>query len=243
MKTRLVLLSIIATLSFFTSCKKDSTQIIPSSNVTSIEKSLAVHHQLHVADPFQVYLTFSDTEESIIVEANDNLHQYINVVDKNGWLKVSLENNINPIGDGMVLNVYITTKNINEYIAEGAASISLKNELYSDEITIDLTGASRFSGSLYSNKLEAILSGASTLSVLGSTTSLDVEATGACVMNDYGFESTQLYADLDGASEVYTSVSETLSVKAKGASHVFYKGSGVISNQNLEGGSGIIKMD
>lgn len=243
MKTRIVLLSIIATLSIFTSCKKDSTQIIPSSNVTSVEKSVAVHHQLHVADPFRVYLTFSDTEESIVVEANDNLHQYVSIVDENGWLKVSLKNNINPIGDDMVLNVYITTKNIDEYIAEGAASISLKNELYSDEITIELTGASTFSGSLYSNKLESILSGASTLSVLGSTTLLDVDATGASKVNDFGFECTQFYADLNGASEVSVSVSETLSVKANGASHVYYKGDGVISSQNLEGGSSIIKMD
>lgn len=243
MKTRLVLLSIMATVIIFTSCKKDSTQVIPSNNVTSIEKSIAVHSKLDVSDPFRVYLTFSDTEESLVVEANENLHQYVQIVDENGWLKVSLKNNTNLVGDQMVLNIYITTKNINEYIAEGAASISLKNELYSDEMTIELTGASSFSGTLYSNKLEALLSGASTLSVLGSTALLDVDATGGCKMNDYGFESTQLYADLNGASEVSVSVSETLSVKAKGASHVYYKGSGVISHQNLEGGSGIIKMD
>jgi hypothetical protein len=243
MKTRMLLLSLLTVVSIFTSCKKDQIEIIPSSNVSSVEKSVSIDNKLEVSGPFRVHLTFSTTEESVIIEANDNLHRYIDVENKNGWLKVRLRNNLNFNSRHGVLNVYITTSKINEYQIQGAASVFLENELYAANTNIDLDGACFFSGTLYSNNLYADLSGASKLELSGSTMLLDVKGEGACAVKNYGFEVAQLDADLNGASEVYVSVSESLKVRANGGSNVYYKGNGVIRSQDLSGGSSIKKMD
>jgi len=243
MKTRIVLLALLALVSILTSCEKDHLGIVPSNNITSVEKSIARNSKLKVSSLFQVHIRFTDTEEKLIVEANENLHQYIQIEDKNGWLKIKFKNNVSLLSGHTVLNIYISTNHINEYLVDGAASVVLENELYADVINIDLEGASHFSGTLHSNKLYTDLSGASKIDINGYTTLLDVVANGASVIRSYDLESNQLNADLNGASEVQVTVMEKLSVKANGASTVFYKGNGVVHNQNLDGGSIIKKMD
>ena len=243
MKTRIVLLSLIALVSILTSCNKNKYEIIPSKNVTSIEKSVAIENRIDITGPFQVYLTFSDTEESIIVEANENLHTYIDIENKNGWLKINTQKYINITNSDRVMNIYITTKNINEYQLEGASSISLENELYADNLSIELSGASNFTGNIYTKSLYATLLGASKIDVSGNTELLDINAEGACSVKNFHLETTQLEAKLNGGSEVYSSVSESLKVRAHGGSNVYYKGNGVIQSQDLSGGSSIKKMD
>lgn len=243
MKTRTLLLGLLALVSILTSCKKDHFGIIPSKNITSVEKSIAGNSKLEVSSLFQVHITFTDTEEKLIVEANENLHQYIKVEDKNGWLKIKFKNNISLLGDQSVLNIYISTKHINEYQVDGASSVILENELFADDINIDIDGASHFSGTIYSNNLNANLSGASTINVNGYAAFLDVVANGAGIVKSYDLESNQLDADLNGASEVQATITEKLWVKANGGSNVFYKGNGVVHHQDLSGGSSIKKMD
>jgi len=243
MKTRIVLISFIALIGIFTSCKKDQIKIIPSGRVTTIEKSVAVHSKLDVSHPYRVYLTFSDTEESISVEANENLHSYVQIEDKNGWLKIYLKDFVNITSENRVLNIYITTKNINEYLIAGAAAVILENELSADDLNIELLGAGSFAGSVYTNNLYATLLGGSKMDVSGSANLLDLKAEGGGMFKNYSLEVAQLDADLNGGAKVYLSVTESLKVKASGGSQVFYKGDGVIESQELSGGSTINKMD
>jgi len=243
MKTRIVILGFLALTSILSSCNKDQLGITPSQNVTTIEKSIAGNSKLDVSSQFRVHITFADGAEKVTIEANENLQQYIKVEDKNGWLKIKFKTNINVIGNDAVLNIYISTKNIKEYQIDGAASVFLENDLYADEINIELDGAAHFSGSLHSNKLYANLSGSSEVDVNGYSTYLNVIANGGSRIKNYDLESVQLDVDLNGASEAFLTVSGTLSVKANGASAVFYKGNGRVYSQDLNGGSRIIKLD
>jgi len=243
MKTRIVLLSLLALLSILTSCNKTESVIIPSSHVTSIEKSLAVNSKLDVSGPFRVFVTFSETEERIIVNANENLHSYIAVENKNGWLTIGFQNDDMVSSRNRILNIYITTNNINEYQIEGAASVILENALYADDINIEMDGACLFFGTVYSNNLYTNLSGDSKIDVNGHTGLLDVITNGAGIIRSYYLKSNQLDADLNGASEVKVTVTEKLSIKANGGSTVFYKGNGQVESLKLNGGSSIKKMD
>lgn len=243
MKTRIVLISFIALVSVLTSCKKDKIQIIPTTNVTTVEKTIAVHNKLNVSHAFQVFLTFSETEESITVETNQNLHSYVQIQDKDGWLKIYLKDFVNIVSENRVLNIYITTKNINEYQIAGAAAVILESELYTDDLNLELSGAGSCTGTIYANNLYATLLGGSKMDVSGSANLLDLKAEGGGMFKNYSLEVAQLDADLNGGAKVYLSVTESLKVKASGGSQVFYKGDGVIESQELSGGSTINKMD
>ena len=76
MKTKSILLVLFAIAVTFTSCKKNEINVVPSANVTTVEKSFNNFNAIDVSDIFTVYVTFSETEESVVIEANDNLQPY-----------------------------------------------------------------------------------------------------------------------------------------------------------------------
>ena len=88
-----ILLALVAFSIITTSCKKND-DVTPSNNVTILDKTITGYTQLKVSDPFKVYVTFSDTEEKIQVEANSNLQQYITVEKQNNQLVIDLDNNL-----------------------------------------------------------------------------------------------------------------------------------------------------
>jgi len=241
MKKHAILTTLILLGVFFTACNKDEN-VTPSNTVTTIEKNITGYTKLEVSDSFTVKVTFSDTEEKILIEANDNLQGYINVEKQNNRLVIWLDDNINVDGSS-TLNIYITTTTINEFSAEGASMIYLENELNAGNIDVELTGACYFSGTVYANNLNATLTGASNLDILGEVDNFDIESEGASNMVDFGFVCNHLNADLIGASNVSATVNQGMIVIANGASNVYYKGDGVIESQDLSGGSTIQKMD
>ena len=241
MKTKAILVALFALSILFTSCKKNE-DVTPSNDVTTVNKSISGYSQLNVSDPFKVYVTFSDTEEKIQIEANSNIQQYISCEKKNNQLVIYLDDNVN-ISGTTTLNVYITTKQLDAFYAAGATTIQLQNELNGGNVSVELTGASTFNGTMNIDKLNSKLTGASNLNLTGTSASIELDATGASNLSDYGFETNSLTCDLEGASNVYLTIQQTLDVKASGGSNVYYKGNGVVSSQDLSGGSTIQKMD
>lgn len=242
MKTKSILLAMFVMGILFTSCTKDE-DVIASNDVTTVTKSISGYTGVNVSDAFKVYITFSDTEEIIQVQANANLQQYITVEKHNEQLLISIDDNVDITGGNVVLKVYITTDQLDAFYAAGATTIQLQNELNVNNLLIELSGACTFTGTIHVDQLNADLTGASGLSLAGNSNSFNIDATGASSMTNYDFVTNSFTADLEGASNVYLTVQQELDVTATGASNVYYKGNGLIGNQYLTGGSQIIKMD
>jgi hypothetical protein len=241
MKTKSILAVLFAVGVLFTSCKKND-DVTPSNNVTTVNKAITGYSQLNVSDPFKVYVTFSDTEESIQIEANQNLQQYITCEKKNNQLVIDLDDKIDIKGTS-TLNVYITTKQLDAFDAAGATTIQLQNELNAGNVSIKLSGACTFSGTMFVNELNADITGASNLNISGTSASVELDADGASNMKDYGFETNNFTCNLIGGCDAYLTVQQNLKVKAKGACNIYYKGTGTVSSQDLTGGSSIQKMN
>ncbi len=241
MKFKSILLALFALSLLTTSCNKNY-DITPSNDVTTIDKTVSGYTKLNVSDPFTVYVTFSDTEEKVQVEANSNLQKYISVKKQNNQLVIDLENNLN-INGSSVLNVYITTKTLDAFYAAGASTIQLQNELYQSNVSIELSGACTFKGSMYVSDLYADLQGSSNLNLSGSSSNIELDANGASNMMDYGFETNNFKCDINGGSNVYLTIQQGMNVVADGGSNVYYKGNGVVNNQDLGGGSTIQRMN
>jgi hypothetical protein len=242
MKTKVFALILASVNLFLFSCNINDTHVIPDSKVTTRQATFSGYDMIDASTAFSVFVTFSDTEESIEIEANDNLHKHIVVEKVGGVLKIGLEHAVNVRGSA-TLNAYITTKHVSGYMASGASRLLVESPINSDEASIYLSGASTFSGALEVNKLNVDLSGASIMNIEGYTNVFEVEASGASVIRDYGFDSNTLIADLSGASNIYVTVDEDIDVEASGASILRYKGSAVIKRQDLSGASVVKKMN
>jgi len=224
------------------SCDVLDNEVVPERKVTTMQATYSNFDAIDASNAFSVYIIFSDLEESIEIEANDNLHQYIEVKKANGVLKIGLERNVYVRGSA-TLNAYITTKNISEFIGSGASRFIVESIVETDNVNIYLSGASTFTRELVADLLHADLSGASNLTIQGTSNTFDVEASGASVLRDYGFETNSLIADLSGASNMYVSVEDEIDVEASGASTLHFKGQAVITHQDISGASSVKKMN
>lgn len=241
-KTKVFLLAILGLGFIFTSCEKDDFNVAPSTKVTVTSFSASNISQLDVSDVFNVYVSFSKTEESVQVEASENIHHLIEMSQSGNELIVGLRRN-SRISGIPVLNVYIKTATLSKVKAEGAAAIEFENLLATSHLDVKITGAAKVSGSIEVENLVAKLTGASILQISGNSNSFDIDARGASQMTGFDFATNTLKTDLTGASNISLVVNEKLDVTASGASNVRYKGNGIIENQYLKDASEIVKMD
>ncbi len=240
MKTKSVVIGLIFICGLLTSCDHESIRAKGAVTVNDVQ--LSGYTGLEVSHAFEAYVKFSDSEEKIEIEANDNLHEKIVVKKEGNNLIVRLKKNTNVRGNA-TLKVYITTKNIDYYDISGASSLLLEDELNAQKAEIRMSGASTFSGEIYVNELDLDSSGASDISLFGNADILDASLSGSSKIGSYDLITKELFIDLSGASDAYLTVTESIDIKASGASSLKYKGDAVIDYKDLSGASEIIKKD
>ena len=215
----------------------------PSANVTIQERFVQDYTGIEVADAFLVDVEYSATEESIIIEANDNLHQFIEVEKVNGILRIKLRDRINIRGNA-TFKAHIITKNyLDSFSASGASRMTLINQQESADVNIRLSGASFLTGEIIANSITAYLDGASNASLNGIAYTINVNADGASSLSSYSMIVQDARLQLSGASQASLTVNGNIDLSASGASVLTYKGTAQINYLDLSGASQIIKVD
>ncbi len=241
MKTKTILALAFTLSVLFYSCEINE-RVIPSRDITTEVKYITDYDAIDVSHAFTVYVNFSNSEESIEIEANENLHPYISIRKISGTLIIELEDNVSIRGNA-TMNVFITTNKVTDYTASGASSFILEDKLSANNVSIHLSGASYFTGDLEVTHANATLSGASHVDLEGNAGSFDVNASGASSIRDYDFIIGYLDIDLSGASDAHLTVNNELSVDVSGASNLYYRGTGVVTHLNVSGASQVINVD
>ncbi|SDL29535.1 head GIN domain-containing protein [Kriegella aquimaris] len=240
MKTTTYFLSLILISSLFYSCDLD--HVLVSKRITTREVSYSDYSGLKVSNAFNVYVTFSETEEKIEIEANENLQDKISVQKEGNDLVIKMKRHTVVRGKS-TLDVYIKTKKISNFDISGASEITLENELVAQDVHLELSGASEFYGALNVEQLQLRASGASNLDLFGNADQLDASLAGSSELKDYDLIVKALDLRLSGASEAFVSVTETIDISASGASTLYYKGDAIIRDESLSGSSNVKKRD
>ncbi len=241
MKAQTILIALITITLAMSSCTKD--QVSPSDHITRVTRHIDDYDKLHISGSFEVFVTYSEYEESIEIEANDNLHEFI-IVEKNGsTLNIKFKNNTNITGSNEVMRAYISTKYIDEYDAAGNSTIKLQTPAKTTNIEIRLSGHSTFQGEIETDKMDARLTGNSKMEVTGAANKLDANVTGASAIEHFDFEVNDVDLTMNGASTTSVTANGDIKVTATGNSTLYYKGSGTVVKQSLTGNSTIEKVN
>lgn len=157
MKTKSSYIGVILLGALISSC--DHEIIRASGEITTREIQFSGYSALEVSDAFNTYVQFSDTEEKIEIEANENLQERIIVELVDGTLRIKVKDHTGIRGNP-TLNAYIITKRITDFDLSGASKIILDSKLVASDVSIELTGASEFAGELELEHLELAAAGA-----------------------------------------------------------------------------------
>jgi hypothetical protein len=240
MKTKTILVLIAAFAFAFTSCDK---VVNPSGNITEMEHKFSEFTAIDISDAFQAYVNVASETDYIVVEADHNIHEYIDIKKIDDRLYIGIERNFNISGPATLKAYIYTSSDIAGLYASEASLINMTGEVAGNYLRAEASGASRIVGAVDVNTLSADLSGASSFELSGTADNLTAKLSGASTMGGYELAAQDLEIGLSGASNARLTVEGTLDVTASGASSMLYKGDGTVVRSDLSGGSQIVKID
>jgi len=241
MKNTLILSILISFL--LTSCVLtfDKTAINGSGTVTNEQRTVSPFDKITVAGIFTVYLSQGDIE-SVEVEIDDNLQQYVEVRNEGSKLILDITDRIK-FGKTTKNNIYVTLKNIDLLSITGVCTVKTLDPLNFDFLTINVSGVSSGELEMYCNKLNVNISGVGNIELRGSATELDVKKSGVGNFNGKKLEAAKVNVVNSGVGSVSVYATQELSLTNSGVGSITYSGDAVIKTINSSGVGKIRKED
>ncbi len=241
MKTIKFLILILTVIVVASSCSKKKF-IKGSGDITEIERTVTDFNKVDISDAFIVDVNYSDTEELVIVEADDNLHKHIIIEVDNNRLVIRTTSGLQIRGKS-TMKIHITTKELNSFIVNDASDLTLNDALETTDVEINLSDASTFEGVINATSGIFDLNDASKSDISGTIQELAVNASDASKIRGFDLVTDNLTVNVSDASNLELTVNNELRVTASDASHVKYKGTGVIVSQIISDASSVKKVD
>ncbi len=243
MRNKVLFILAAGCIGIFSSCDNSTSSIFPSDTITTEIRTVRDFYGIDASTTFKVYVTLSDSVESVEIRANENLQRYVEAEEQGGNLVLKLADGVNVSGGKLVLEAYVTTRSLSEFSVSEASGIYLQNALSISEVDIDLSEVSSFAGEIHTTSLNCNLSDASVSNLSGTATTLNMDISDASSFSDFDMAVDYLYADISDASSAYITVNTSFTASLSGASNLYYKGNGVNDNSETSGASNIIKVD
>ena len=110
--------------------------------------------------------------ESIAVEADENLHEYIITEIKDGILHVYTDANIR---EAEMKRVYVTMKEINSLITSSAGDVIGETPVKTDKLELSASSAGDIKLEVYAKEIEANISSSGDITLTGEADMLDAD--------------------------------------------------------------------
>lgn len=120
-----------------------------SRAVTLSQKEISEFDSIEVSDDIEVFLISSD-KSGVEIEADDNLHDAMNIEVSAGMLRISAKQQVTGAKKFSVKISY--TNSLSMIVLKGATNCTVINELTVDNLTVKTFDASRFFGSARTKK-------------------------------------------------------------------------------------------
>jgi hypothetical protein len=238
MKKYLIIILLLIITIVLNSCK-DGTIVSSSENISKEVRDISYFDEINVEDGFLCFISYGEVEK-IEIEANENLHQYIEVKVEKDELEVEIKDKI-IFDNKSLVKVYITYNKLKKIDASGGSKITFENEIKQTKLKIDLNGGSVLNAQVNCQDLEADVSGGGKLNLTGKTGYCKLELSGGSSSESYDFAIDNLVCEISGGGVVNHTVNKTIEIDASGGSTLSYKGDALITKQDLSGGSSVVK--
>jgi citrate lyase gamma subunit len=191
-----------------------------NGHVIKKEREAGKFTGLKVSSGIDVYLKQAGNE-SIELEADENLHEYIITEIRDGILHVYTEANIRK---AEMKRVYVSMKEINSLKTSSAGDIFGETPVKTDNLELSASSAGDIKLEVYAKKVEADISSSGDITLTGESDILDASLSSAGDLNAYGFEVREADVSASSAGDADISVSERLKARASSAGDINYRG-------------------
>lgn len=242
MKTTIQIL-LLATVVVFSSCNINIKldQVSGNGEVVSIERDVTTDfYVVKGSSGLDVYLTEGDSPK-IVVEADENLHEYIETSIEDGKLNIRTTKNIRRADARKVHVTYTTLEGIE---ASSGADVKVLSQVKAENLTLKSSSGADLELDVYTRELTAAASSGSRIKLSGSAKNSSLKASSGSDIKAQELETLTCEAQASSGADITIKVLNTLEGKASSGGSIKYYGdpSEVASIKSSSGGT-LRKMD
>lgn len=233
-RARFVVLLLLLSLVLLAGCTL--TGVSGSGDIVTREEDFSDFDEIRASYSFDVEINQGE-DYRVVIRIDDNLEQYLDVGVSGGRLRLGMESGRNY--SNATLEATVTMPELTEVDLSGASDARVAGFQSRRPFNAGLSGSSTLRGEIESGDIRLDLSGSSDVNLTGSGDNLDVDASGSSEIDlaDYPVENADL--NLSGSSDVTVNVSGRLDVNASGASNVYYVGNPSLGTIDTSGSSSV----
>lgn len=206
-----------------------------NGKVEKKERPVSSFHTVEIQDGIDLFIT-QGLSENLVIEADENLHQYIKTELADGILKINLSK---MVWKSQSLKVHLTIKNIKALSASGGSDVESVNLMKLEELSVICSGGSDANLNIEAAKLKFKASGGSDGFLKGTVKTFLGKASGGSDIKAFELNTVDSYIEVTGGSDAEISVNGNLNVSGSGGSDVSYKGKPVNIDSQMSGGSSL----
>jgi len=192
-----------------------------NGKVVTKERNATAFTELRVSSGIDVYLKQGE-KESITVEADENLHEYILTEIRNGVLIVYTDN-VN-IREAERERVYVTMKDIRSIKASSAGDVVGETPVNSDRLQISVSSAGNIKLEVQAKAINIDISSSGDVNLRGASDILEADLSSAGDLNAFDLQVREADVSVSSAGDADISVSERLTARASSAGDINYMG-------------------
>ena len=185
-----------------------------------------------------VFLT-QGNENKIVVEADENLHQYIETDIENGKLHITTSENI---GSSKAKKIYVTFKQLNNIEASSGADVVGNSVIKNQNLSLKSSSGANLEVEIFAQNLTAKTSSGSDIKVSGKATSLNADASSGSELDAKRLLVLNCLAEASSGAEVTVNVRETLETKVSSGGEIKYLGNPISVNSNKSHSGSVKKI-
>jgi hypothetical protein len=189
-------------------------------NVVKKERIITSFNGIIVSSGIDVYLK-QDEKESITVEADENLQEYILTEVKDGVLHVYTDANIR---EAKMKRVYVTMKEVTSLKTSSAGDIIGETPIKGADMEIEASSAGDIRIEIYAKKIDVEISSSGDISLSGEAETLKADLSSAGDLEAFNLKVREAYISASSAGDARVNVSEKIVARASSAGDIYYQG-------------------
>lgn len=233
------LIGISITALIFTSCVINIDGKKGNGNVVTQERNVSeAFTEVRGSAGLDVYLT-QGIENKIVVEADENLLEYITTDIESGKLHVTTSENI---GRSKAQKVYVTFKELNNIEASSGADVVGNSVIKSQKLSLKSSSGADLKLEVFSQDLTIKASSGSEVEVSGKASSLNADASSGSEIDAEKLLVVNCNAEASSGAEVSVNVKDKLETNVSSGGKVNYYGNPISVNSNKSHSGSVKKM-
>ncbi|MBK7131760.1 MAG: DUF2807 domain-containing protein [Bacteroidales bacterium] len=191
-----------------------------NGDVVTKERKTESFTGVKVSSGIDVYLKQGDNE-SMSVEADENLHEYIITEVRGGVLNVYTDANIR---EAERKRVYVTMKEVNSLRTTSAGDVVGQTPVKTDRLELSASSAGDIKLEVYAREIDVNISSSGDITLTGEAEKLSGDLSSAGDLNAYDLLVKEADLSASSAGNADINVSERIRARASSAGDINYSG-------------------